>query len=299
MATNCDLKKTPKFICKYCDFSSHKKSEWIRHCETKKHKSRILATNSNKKTPKKKIYFTCNLCNKEYKDRSGLWRHKKGCFFKNDKENEENEETEENEKKKKNFKIDNNFVLKIMKQNNDLQTQIVDLLKKGTHTTTNNNNTFNLQIFLNVTCKNAMNITDFTESVKPQLDDLEKIGKLGFIEGISNIILKNLSALDISERPVHCSDLQRDIVYIKDEDKWEKEDDKKNKLRKTIREVANKNIKLLSEYAETYPNCKEAESSKNEEYLQILLETMGGPGENIIEKEEKIIQRLTKEVEIA
>ncbi len=127
---------------------------------------------------------------------------------------------------------------------------------------------------------------------------MTKIGKLGFIEGISNIILKNLSALDISERPVHCSDLQRDIVYIKDEDKWEKEDDDKKKLRNVINKVSHKNERLLQKYKEVHPGCNFSESKYSDQYSKLVIEAMGGAGNNDKEKAEKIIRNIAKEVVI-
>jgi len=298
------MKKTPKsainLICEICDFTCSKKSDMDRHLLTRKHKNRTI---SNEKTPKNDIVeaklFNCE-CGRSYKVRNSLWYHKKKCTKKTPEKLPEKKNFEKNFEKKDiidQFQIMSQENMELKKMMADTQYQMIELLKKGTHNT-NSNNTFNLQIFLNETCKDAMNITDFAESVKPQINDLKEMGQLGYIEGISNIIMKNLNALEINKRPMHCSDLNREIVYVKDENKWEKEDNRKEKLRKTIREVANKNIKLLAEYAEKYPDYKETETKRNEEYLQILMETMGGLGENIIEKDEEIIKNLVKEVAI-
>ena len=161
-----------------------------------------------------------------------------------------------------------------------------------------NNKTFNLQLFLNETCKDAMNITDFVDSLKLQLADLENIGRVGFVEGISSIIVKNLQALDVHKRPVHCADKKREVLYIKDEDKWEKEDEEKNKMRKVIKKVANKNQRLLSKYKEEHPGCNYSESKYSDQYSKIVIEAMGGTGGDDSEKENKIIQRIAKEVVI-
>ncbi len=161
-----------------------------------------------------------------------------------------------------------------------------------------NNKTFNLQFFLNETCKDAMNITDFVDSLKLQLSDLENVGKLGFVEGISSIIVKNLQALEVHKRPVHCADKKREVLYIKDEDKWEKEDEDKNKIRNVIKNVANKNQRLLTKYKEEHPGCNYSESKYADQYSKIVIEAMGGTGNNDSEKEDKIIQKIAKEVVI-
>ena len=143
-----------------------------------------------------------------------------------------------------------------------------------------------------------MNLMDFVDSLKLQLSDLESVGKLGFVEGISNIIIKNLKALDIHKRPVHCSDSKREVMYIKDEDKWEKENEEKNRLRKAIKYVAHKNTKILPEFKAKYPDCGKSESKQLEQYNKLVIEAMGGRGDNDIEKENKIIKNIAKEVVI-
>jgi hypothetical protein len=140
-----------------------------------------------------------------------------------------------------------------------------------------------------------MNIMDFVDSLKIQLSDLESVGKLGFVEGISNIIIKNLKALDIHKRPVHCSDSKRETIYIKDENKWEKEDDDKKKLRKAIKYIAHKNSNMLFLFKSKYPDCIYSNSNKSDQYNKLIIETMGGQGNNDIEKENKIIKNIAKE----
>ena len=143
-----------------------------------------------------------------------------------------------------------------------------------------------------------MNISDFVNSLQIDLGDLENVGKLGYVEGISNIIVRNLKALDITERPIHCADKKREVIYIKDENKWEKEDDKKKKLKHVIKRIANRNEKLLPKFKEKYPDYKDAESQRSDQYSKIVIETMGGNGENIIDKEDKIVKKIVKEVVI-
>jgi hypothetical protein len=143
-----------------------------------------------------------------------------------------------------------------------------------------------------------MNIMDFVESIQLQIGDLESVGKLGFVEGISNIITNNLKALDVTQRPVHCTDKKRETIYIKDEDKWEKEDDEKKKIRKAIKKVVTKNICLLPKFKEAYPDCSKASSKYSDQYNKIIVESCGGSGDNDLEKEDKIIRNIAKNVMI-
>lgn len=139
---------------------------------------------------------------------------------------------------------------------------------------------------------------DFAESIQLQLSDLENVGEIGYIEGISNIIVKNLQALDITERPIHCADKKREVIYIKDEDKWEKEGDDKKKLKKVINKVAFKNQTLLTKFKELHPGCNYSSSKYADQYSKIVIEAMGGAGDNDSEKADKIIKNIVKEVVI-
>ena len=161
-------------------------------------------------------------------------------------------------------------------------------------TTNSHNKAFNLNFFLNETCKNAMNITDFVDSIKLQLSDLIDVGEVGYVEGISKIIVKNLNALDETERPLHCTDKKRETIYIKDQGQWEKEDDNKTKLKKFINKIAHKNSKLITQFREKYPECRKCESRISDKYNKMVIEAMGGAGDNTAEKTEKIIKNITK-----
>jgi hypothetical protein len=243
------------------------------------------------------MQYICN-CGKSYIHRQGLWKHKKICNIINSKENTNNNNINQNN----DIKNLTNLVLDVVKQNQELTNKIVDICKTGQTITNNNinshNKTFNLNVFLNETCKDAMNIMDFVDSLKIQLTDLENVGKLGYVEGISNIIVKNLKALDIHKRPVHCSDSKREVMYIKDENKWEKENEEKNKLRKIIKKIANKNSRLLPQFKEKHPDCGKSDSPFSDQYNKLIIEAMGGSGDNDLEKEDKIIRKIAKEVTI-
>ena len=310
MATEKTQKNSMKYVCKICDFVSCNKNDYNRHLSTLKHSRNKTATFSNTEILKKESnVFLCENCNKEYNDRTGLWRHKKTCFLINKHDDVTSNETNNN---LTSTNFDTNTVLELVKKNQefqkemflDLQKQMFEFMKDkiGDNNSTNiinsHNKTFNLQVFLNETCKDAMNITDFVESVKLQLSDLETVGKIGYIEGISNIIIKNLKALDVEKRPVHCTDKKREVMYVKDENIWEKEDENNKKLRKAIRTIAHKNICMLKEFREKYPDCEEYDSNKNSQYNKIVYEAMGGKGDNDYDKDTKIIKKIANVVGI-
>jgi hypothetical protein len=295
--------------CIVCDFTCCKKSDWDRHISTRKHKNRTNV-NTIHAAPAEQL-FVCE-CGKKYTARNSLWYHEKKCKGINLDSNEEiNEDKCDSE-----VKLLTNMVLAVVKQNQeilkentelkhiimDTQTQMIKVLENGTtqnsnNTTNSHNKAFNLNFFLNETCKDAMNITDFVESIKLQLSDLEKVGELGYVEGISNIIVKNLKDLDVTQRPVHCTDKKRETMYIKDEDKWEKDEEQK-KMHKLVRKVADKNARMVPKFKEAHPDCGKSASRYSDQYNKIIMEAMGGRGDNDFEKEEKIIKRVSKEVTV-
>jgi hypothetical protein len=287
-----------KYHCNYCNYICSVKFSYVRHLMTAKHikqsQMKQNETNETKKEKKekkeKKITDNICECGQVCCSRTTLWRHKKICTV---------------ETPPKNNVSDNDDLINyLIKENQEFKNLILEIVKKDTYTTTNTNNinshnkTFNLQFFLNETCKDAMNIMDFVESVKLQLSDLEKVGEIGYVDGISNIIVKNLKALDVEKRPVHCTDAKREILYIKDDNKWEKENEDKNKLRKVIKKIANRNSRLLPQFKEKHPDCGKSESKYSDQYNKLIVEAMGGHGDNDLEKEDKIIRKITKEVVI-
>jgi hypothetical protein len=288
-----------KHTCINCHYNTDKKYNFDKHLLTSKHK-KLIEVNSFVNESSKKVAlnkFTCQFCNKNFKSYVGLWKHNKTCNV------NKNEVIKLNDKSKQKDITDTStldkeeLIIMLLKQN----TELIEILKNGVNNTTNNNiNTnshnkaFNLNFFLNETCKDAMNITDFIDSIKLQLSDLEKVGEVGYVEGISNIIIKNLNNLDETKRPVHCTDKKRETIYIKNEGQWEKEDDNKTKIKKAINKIANKNIKLITQFREKYPECKKSDSKISDKYNKMIIEAMGGPGDNNVEKEEKIIKNITK-----
>ena len=290
-------KISAKFICEKCDYKCSKQSEYNKHILTNKHKILHNPTLNPTSEISEKIY-ECN-CGKIYKHSSTLYTHKKKCASTNDAENNDtdNNDTDNNNHEIKELK---ELMKYLMKENSELKTMMFEVIKNGTHnnTTNSHNKSFNLQFFLNETCKDAMNIMDFVDSIKIQLSDLENVGKLGYVDGISNIIAKNLNSLDETKRPVHCTDTKREVMYVKDEDKWEKEEDNKPKIRKLIKHVAHKNTKLLKDYKTKYPGCEKSESKFSDKYDKLIVEAFGGKGDNDDAKEDKIIKNILKEIKI-
>ena len=281
-----------KFVCINCDFKCCKKGDFNRHLLTYKHK---ILKNPNEITSNYiKRTYTCD-CGKLYKHASSLCSHKNNCIY--IKESSEYNPIITTELIMELINDNKDMKSIIMEQNNTITTLVKNGITNNSHNITNSNNkTFNLQFFLNETCKNAMNIMDFVDSIKLELTDLVNVGKLGYVEGISNIITTNLKALDITQRPIHCADKKREVIYVKDENKWEKEDEEKRKIKKAIHRVACKNQRLIPKFKEEHPDCLKASSNFSDQYNKIIVESMGGSGDNDKEKEEKIIRNISKNV---
>ena len=301
------------FYCEYCNYKCKYIRDWNIHVTRPKH-----ITKMNGNSGKSEILKNTKICScgKEYNTVSGLWKHQQKCDNNILKHKIENNDTDtdthpDNDNTIISYHELHNIVLDIVKSNQELQKQNMELQKQMidvcknmqplVSNTINQNNshnkTFNLQFFLNETCKDAMNISEFIENISLQLSDLENIGKMGYIEGISNIIIQNLRALDVEKRPVHCSDVKREIMYVKDEDKWEKENEGKQKIKQVISAVASKNRNLLPEYKKKYPQCMDPQSKKSDEYNNLIMESLG-IGNGVENTQSKIIRKIAKEVVI-
>ena len=287
MLTKSCEKVAHKFYCANCNYNTSRKSSYDKHILTAKH---LQLTNVNNKLTEscekvaESSSYTCHICDKEYKSRVGLWKHSKNCKF-------------ENKKTEKDEITDKELIMMLIKDNSEFKNIMLEVIKTGTHntniTTNSHNKAFNLNFFLNETCKDAMNIMDFVDSIKLQLSDLEKVGELGYVDGISNIITNNLKAIDINKRPVHCTDKKRETMYIKDENKWEKEEEDKKKLRKAIKRVAFKNQNLIQDFKKEHPDYNKYHSKISDQYNKLVVESMGGSGDNDNEKEDKIIKNIS------
>jgi hypothetical protein len=296
MFTESCQKVASRFCCEKCNYYTDKKSSFDKHLTTSKHikltKNNNLSNKSCHKVANDIKEFICDNCNKHFKSRVGLWKHKKICGL------------EQNDTiiSKDNEPTDKELIMMLIKENSELKNLVIKVLENGTmnnsHNTTNNttthtnshNKAFNLNFFLNETCKNAMNITDFVDSIKLQLTDLMEVGELGYVDGISKIIVKNLNNLDETIRPVHCTDKKRETMYVKDQGEWSKEDDNKTRLKKAINKVADKNIRLLPQFREKYPDYKNSSSKMSDKHDKLVIEVM----ETDNDKKEKIIKNISK-----
>ena len=300
-------KKLMKYCCEKCDFNTASKNDYNRHIKTKKHKSVNPQCLAMEKTQKNS--YICE-CGKAYVDNSGLWRHKNKSKCTNKKSESDTESDAESQDEYDIIKSKNNeeLITYLIKENAEFKQLLIDQTNKlfelyknagnNNHNHTNSHNkSFNLQFFLNETCKDALNISDFVKSIKPSLEDLETTGRLGYVEGVSNIILKNLNTLDSTMRPIHCTDIKREVLYVKDNDEWIKELDEKPVLTKAIKVIANENIKNINEWRNSHPGCTASDSRKNDMYLKIVSNAMSGAsseetGKNIT----KIIGNVSKKV---
>ena len=283
------------FHCEYCDFKCSKQSNYSTHLLTAKHLKRYnMIQNDTKKMPKNATsQYMCD-CGRIFSYHSGLWRHKKKC-----KENKENEELEKLVSEH-NGPTDKELMMMLIKDNSEMKKMMMEVIKNGTHNTNNSHNkTFNLQFFLNEQCKDAINITDFVNSIQLQLEDLEETGRLGYVDGISRVVIKNLDDMNTHKRPIHCSDSKREILYIKDNDQWIKENDNKDTMIKMIKQVANKNMKKIPEWVKAHPDCLDSDSKQNDKYLRIVSNSMSGSTEEEQKNNiNKIISKVAKEVVI-
>ena len=295
-------KNAEKFFCEKCDFKCFKSSDWDRHILTRKHlNTDKILTNTDKITPKNAAAFYCD-CGRIYKHRQSLFNHKKKCnIF---------DKTQfildviKKDDLVKDFLIEQNKQLS--EQNKTLieqNTKLFQIAQTNTSNTINNNynsnNKFNINVFLNEQCKDALNINEFVNSLVLGVKDLEQTAKLGYVEGISKIFINGLNQLNIYKRPLHCNDTKREIFYIKDDDKWVKETDNKDKITNAIKHIANKNIKQISNWQKENPKYMDPDSKQNDKYMKMLCEVMSGSTKEEQQRNyNKIIKNVSKEVTI-
>jgi hypothetical protein len=298
MMTMMTQKNDDFFTCKKCHFISSKKCDYERHLLTRKHK------NDDKKAQKSAEKNVCN-CGKNFKYRQGLFVHRKTCmdYINNDSNNGVVSENKMEEKvDSKTDKELKELVKDLIKQNGELVKTIHDIVPKigntnigNTNITNNMNNSFNLNIFLNEQCKDALNISDFIDSLKITLEDLIFSKTNGISRGITDVMIKGLRELDIHKRPIHCTDIKRDIMYIKDEDKWCK-DENHEMMKNTIVKIADKERTALQQWAIDNPDWMETER-KQLEYLT-MMRSICEPIENYDNYERKILKNLGKEIHL-
>ena len=323
METDFCIKVSDNFECKYCKYITSIKSNYTKHCYTSKHKKAVKGNAEETLELSESIQkqnYCCNNCNQTYYTRSGLWKHKKTC-----KENQVTLDIEDKELDEDKITIsDAKMMFEILKQNNEFKELIlnqsnqlleqnksmIELIKNNNIGSTNNINNgninnnnynqFNIQMYLNETCKNAMTIDEFLDYLQPTLEELEATAHLGYVEGITRIIMRGLKDLEEELRPFHCSDLKRDSLFVKNPDgKWEKETNEKPLMLKFVKAVARKNFNNVNEWRKLHPNCRYHDSKSNDMFNQIMLNSTSGRTEEEQKASyEKIIKNITKEVVI-
>jgi hypothetical protein len=319
MTTKITQKNAKKFVCDNCDYNTSNKYDYERHLSTTKHKNNELTTESC--VPKK---LQCINCDKPFNDRAGLWRHNKKCVLIqqtvkpqnilvniSDLQNDHIKQQQlveyllkENSEFKQLMIDQNKQMLTSMQEQNKNMLELAKNSAGHNNTTSNviNNNTnnhFNLNVFLNETCKDAMNIMEFVDQLQVSVKDLEETGRLGYAEGISKIFINGLKQINISDRPIHCADSKREIVYIKDKNQWTKEDGDKSLLTNAIKHVAHKNMRQIREWTKVNPEYNDSSSKQNDRYLKIVSNSMNGSTEEETNKNyNKIIKNITKETVI-
>jgi hypothetical protein len=298
-----------KFYCEICDFGCSKKGDYSRHLTTRKH---IKLTNANSDANASNIdenpntikmcpnRFICE-CGTTFSHKSSLSRHKKKCSETTISNTVENKAPTSDTVSMDQFVDVVNKCVKLSEDNQALTKKVIELVEKPSvvnNNTQNVNNVFNLNVFLNENCKDALNLTDFVKNLKLQLEDLENMGKLGFVDGMSNIIIKGLEELDVDKRPIHCTDARRDVLYIKENDIWEKDKGvTAEKISSAMEDIKKKNVQQMQQWVEKYPAARNGGSQKGDEYHKIVSNMFGcngDPGKNT----KKIMKNIAKHTSI-
>jgi len=302
-----NAEKRQEFLCKECNFKCSKKCDWSRHISTAKHLNRTFL---NEKNAEPKPLHKCSNCNKVYKAKNSLWYHMKKCT-----ETINNTQTEVQTLENKMVAFDGSaksmeIITDLLRQNKELHQQVIELSKEpkiitnnitnNNITNSNNNNTnnqFNLNMFLNEECKNALNIMDFVRGLKLTVEDIEETGRLGYVGGMTRIFVNALKDMDVKMRPIHCTDIKRETVYVKDDDTWEKDNQEKIKLKRALKQVAHKNLQMLPEWQEQNPDYQILDTPENQQYMKISLSSLGAYSDEDAQKQEdKILKNVLKEV---
>ena len=320
---NTGNEKRATFICDHCNYNCNKKTNYLRHLTSEKHNKNV------NKIVKSNI---CEHCNKEFTTQSGLWKHRKKCVIvENNTVGEKKTCIEKKPDDENKVSITNNIpmelILEVIKQSKEIQNvlveqnkelqakllekedqlleqnkQLIELAKKPSmvNSNNNNNNHFNLNFFLNETCKNAMNIQDFIQSIKLTTQDFETTGRIGFVDGISRIFINELKRLEVERRPLHCTDVKRETVYVKDNDTWEKENTEKKKLKWAINSIAQLNLNQVQEWQQEYPECRENNTVANTQFNKMAMVALGGFGDEEETKfRDKIVKNVLKEIVVS
>ena len=320
MTTKKSLKIPKKYICIDCNYNTSSKKDYDKHLLTRKHQ---MTTKYNKPVPN----YICDICDKTLADRASLWRHKKTCKEVLKNELREPEKVVEEGVPDISKMITPDMIMTLLTQNQELmmsnqefkeliveqhqemtklqnkllerEDKLLEVAKEGktinTNCNNNSNNKFNLNFFLNEQCKNAMNIADFVNNMVLTVEDLKNTGDLGYIDGITKIFTDKLKEIDTYDRPMHCTDLKRETLYIKENNEWDKDGDKE-KMKKAIECVANKNLNNLGNWKEENPGHEVMDSKEDKEFVQIMTNSLGGMGSDREKNKQRIMKNVLKEV---
>ena len=295
-------KNVKKYTCESCDYNTSKHFDYMKHLSTLKHKTQVLGDISCEKVASD---YECN-CGKKYNHASSLWNHKQKCI-------QITTTIEKHAPSQDDDQSQTNLILELVKQNQEFKQLLIEqnktIIEVAKNSQVNNNNstihtnshnkTFNLQFFLNETCKDAMNMKDFIKSLELSLPELEKMGEIGFAEGMSRVFVNRLNSLDITKRPIHCSDVKREIIHIKDDNKWERDNANLDRLRKIIKQLTHKNILRVDDWKKANQGCTEYNSRKNDQYLKINMEAIGPVDDAEVKRDfGKIIRRVAESTAI-
>jgi hypothetical protein len=303
------------YICERCDYVCCKKDSYTKHLNTAKHKNNVKCEKVAKVSKEFAKKFECKICDYNTFNKSDYTKHLSTDKHKNkssSKKENENNLSSTLDPSSNEIKVMTGLMVEIVKSNNELQKQNQDLQKQvleicqkmqqpsitsnsHNNTTNSHNKTFNLQFFLNEECKDAMNMSEFINSIQLKISDLENIGKVGYVEGISNIIIKELNDTHLNKRPVHCSDVKRETIYIKEENKWEKDTEEAKKMVKAVRDVNKKNYQLLSNWKNTHPACTDSKSQQSEEFTHLVSEVVMDNDEINVKK---VVKKVAKQIVI-
>ena len=294
MLTNKSPKNPLDFKCIHCNYYTSNKKDFNKHLLTTKHHKLTHLTEKSQKIPKS---FVCNICDKQYKSRVGLWQHKQKC-------NVDSHPSTVDDVNIDSVENDKNIVttmMQLIKQNQEFKELIIELSKKDTttnnNTINNNNQKFNLNFFLNNTCKDAMNMSEFIENMEVQFEDIENIGRDGYVAGMTNMIMSRIKNLEVTKRPMHCTDLKRETIYIKDNNVWEK-DDNNTKFHNMIQCIAHKNYAILPAWREKNPDCLNSDTQKFDFCIKMMTNLLGDAGEGQVRLDNKVIRNLSKHINV-
>ena len=342
-----NAKMNQKYYCEFCLYGTAKKTDFERHCSTRKHilgangniletkakvqnntkneqhnvsdgrnfsklKNEVILTKKNEKNEKKTKNHQCVCCKKTYTTRSGLWKHQRSCFISLNQSDKEEQNTnivvellKDNNDFKQLIMEQTEQIKQIQEDNHQLQSQLLIAMNDGrmgntTHITNHNNQKFNLNFFLNEQCKDAMNINDFIDSLHLDPSDIAETGRLGYVEGISRIFINKLNELDMYSRPLHCTDLKRETLYIKEDNKWEKDNEQKEKLKSIVSQIAEKNYRQLPVWQRENPNHIVTDTPECELFMDIACNSLGGgSSEESNRFNQRIMRNVLKEITLS